>query len=451
MGGHYDRAMARRVRTADVLPRGVWVVHMCCSRGISTKTDDTETAPESTEGIRRMHRARRDCRVSRYMVVVIAFMAASAPRSAGAQLRLHPDAVASASPELLGQLRADPFTYFRFINRAWTERVCQIFADVPQPAIVLLHGDAHLEQFAVTRDAWGLDDFDDSVRGPSFIDIVRFLGSIDLATRQRGWTRARDGLWDRFLEGYRRGLSNPDYRPPEPALVRQLRSQAPRAGPAYLAWGEAQMQPLDDSRLKSVAVAMEAFERMVRRDRPDIAAGYFTVVRAGWLHLGVGSAATRKVLIRVQGPTTDPNDDELLEVKEVTNLEGVDCVESPATQSTVRVIDGARQLGRLKHNILAVGPTQLIPAAVDRAEHWLNWWAATWEPSYREVRLTDLRSVEDLADIVFDSGVQLGAGKLMPARQQARASVARLEGRLKKETAALVEELLAGGRELGDR
>ena len=43
--------------------------------------------------------------------------------------------------------------------------------------------------------------------------------------------------------------------------------------------------------------------------------------------MGVGSAATRKVLIRVQGPTADPDDDELLEAKEVTNLEGVDCVE----------------------------------------------------------------------------------------------------------------------------
>src|SRR4051794_18282911 len=188
-----------------------------------------------------MRRARRDLHVAGCVVLVIAFIAPSSSRSAGAQLGLHPDAVANASPELLARLRADPFTYFRFINRAWTERVCQIFADVPQPAIVLLHGDAHVEQFAVTRDAWGLDDFDDSVRGPSFIDIVRFLGSIDLATRQRGWTSARDGLWDRFLEGYRRGLSNPDYRPPEPALVRRLRSEAPRAGPAYLAWGEAQM------------------------------------------------------------------------------------------------------------------------------------------------------------------------------------------------------------------
>ena len=39
-----------------------------------------------------------------------------------------------------------------------------------------------------------LDDFDDSARGPALVDIVRFLGSIDLAARQRGWTRDRDAL-----------------------------------------------------------------------------------------------------------------------------------------------------------------------------------------------------------------------------------------------------------------
>src|SRR4051812_11389842 len=67
--GHYDRAMARGVRAGVVLHRGVRVVHMCCWRGIWTNIDDTEPPPEWTEGRRRMHRARRDCRMSRYVVV----------------------------------------------------------------------------------------------------------------------------------------------------------------------------------------------------------------------------------------------------------------------------------------------------------------------------------------------------------------------------------------------
>jgi len=393
-------------------------------------------------------------RLSRFacrLVLAAISLALTLPSPARAQLRPNPTALADAPPELIERLRADPFTYFRFINRTWTTRVCEILADVPDPTIVRLHGDAHVEQFALTKDAWGLDDFDDSARGPAFVDIVRFLGSLDLATRQRGWTRSRDALWNRFFEGYRRSLSNPDYRPPEPDLVRQLRKEAPVTRADYLAWGEQQMQPMADDNMKSVLEGMLAFERFVRSQRPEIAAGYFAVIRAGWLRLGVGSAATRKVLIRVQGPTTDREDDELIEAKEVANLDGVGCLENSPTLQALRVVDGTRQLGRLKHNILAVGPTMLIPAAADRAEHWLNWWVSNWEPSYREVRISDLRSVDDLSDIAFDAGVQLGAGKVVSVRTQTLSSLGRLESRLRRVTDTMIAELFAGWRELSTR
>ena len=121
--------------------------------------------------------------------------------SAGGRLRPSPTAVASAPTELVNRLRADAFTYFRFVNRSWAARVCDAFHDVSDLPIVRLHGDAHVEQYALTDNAWGLTDFDDSARGPEFIDIVRFLGSIDLATRQRGWTSDRDALWDRSSQG----------------------------------------------------------------------------------------------------------------------------------------------------------------------------------------------------------------------------------------------------------
>jgi hypothetical protein len=92
----------------------------------------------------------------------------------------------------------------------------------------------------------------------------------------------------------------------------------------------------------------------------------------------------------------------------------------------------------------------LIPAAADRAEHWLDWWVFSWEASYREVRLSDLRSVRDLADIVYDAGVQLGAGEPndASARKQALSNMVSLRDRIRKETTTLVEELLAGWREL---
>jgi hypothetical protein len=372
------------------------------------------------------------------------------PAGARGQLRPHPAALAGAPPELVDRLRADPFTYFRFINRAWTTRVCDVFADAYDVPIVRLHGDAHVEQFALTKDAWGLDDFDDSARGPAVVDLVRFLGSIDLATRQLGWARDRDRLWDRFLEGYRRGLADSAFRPDEPDIVRELRKQSPPTHAAYLAWGESLMQPMEEGRLKSVTEAMADLERFVRLEHPDLAPGYLAVVRGGWLRIGIGSIGIRKLLIRVQGATADPADDQLIEAKEVANLSGVGCLE-PNPEQAVRVIAGARQLGRLKHDILAIGPARLIAAGTERAADWLDWWIFSWEPSYREVRLSDLRSVDDLADIAFDSGVQLGVGKADSVRTQALSSVVRLDSRLRKEAAAIVEELLQGWRELGGR
>ena len=391
------------------------------------------------------------CRSALRALALIACVALVVPSSARGQLRPDPAALALASPQLLERLRADPFAYFRFVNRAWTARVCAAFADVRDLPIVRLHGDAHVEQFALTKDAWGLTDFDDSARGPEFVDIVRFLGSIDLATRQRGWTSERAALWDRFFDGFRRGLSTPDYRPPEPDIVRHLRAQAPVTRSAFLAWGETQMAPMDDVHSKYVLESMKVVEDSIRRDHPDLAPGYFTVVRAGWGRMGVGSAVTRKVVVRVQGPTTDPEDDVLLEGKEIANLDGIDCLAPPLKTRELRVVDGTRQLGRLRHDILAAGPSNRIPT--DPAEQWRGWWISNWEPSYREVHLGDLRSVRDLSGIVYDAGVQLGAGeaKDTAVRRAALSTLARLRGRVVKETSTIVEELLAGWRELGGK
>ena len=39
---------------------------------------------------------------------------------------------------------------------------------------VTLHGDPHLEQYAVTDAGRGLTDFDDASKGPAILDLVRF-------------------------------------------------------------------------------------------------------------------------------------------------------------------------------------------------------------------------------------------------------------------------------------
>jgi hypothetical protein len=407
------------------------------------------------------HNARRirQGRSFGFVFVLICIALIGAARSPE-PLRPDPQSLERAGPGLIERLRADPYDYFRFVNRSWTARVCDDFGkDLQGLPVVRLHGDAHVEQFAITRDAWGLDDFDDSATGPAVIDIVRFLGSIDLAARQRSWEKDRDALFDRFVEGYKRGLAEPSYLPPPPDIVRQLRAQAPATRAAFLAWGETKMEALADASMKAVLAGMEAFARVMLRERPDLAPDYFRVVRAGSVRSGVGSAVSPKIMVRVQGPTDDPADDELLESKKIGDLDGLHCLKTPASQPTLRIIDGSKQLGRLKHNILGAGPELVIPEVMATGERLQDWWIRSLDPSYRQVQFKDLQSVRDLAAIAYDSGVQLGSGRRQDRtvqlseydRKRLLGATARLEKRYRQEASKLVDDLFHGWREIGGR
>jgi hypothetical protein len=362
------------------------------------------------------------------------------------------EALAAAPPDLLSKLRADPYNFFRFINHEWTSRVCEVFdGDLRSQPTVQLHGDAHLEQYAFTKSAWGLDDFDDSTRGPALVDIIRFLGSIDLAVRRRGWTRDRDRVFERFVAGYRQGLSDPLHQPPRPGIVDRLRlQQATPTNEAFLAWADTRMEPLSEPVKRGVTTAMSVFAGIVQQGRPDLPDDYFRITRAGWLRMGIGSATAKKVLIRVDGPSLNPEDDVVLEAKAIRALADVRCLETPRSRPTFRVIAGNQQLGRLKHDILVAGPEVPIPGLSAEGSNLADWWIRSWEPSYREIGLDDLGSVEELATLVYDSGAQLGAGSVhqpgeavdAALQRQSLASLAQFEGRLRREAVNIVEQML---------
>ena len=385
----------------------------------------------------------------------LTFAAAACTRQA---LQPEAEALALASPDLVTKLRADPYNYFRFVNHEWTSRACTVFAaELRDQPTVQLHGDAHIEQYALTRTAWGLDDFDDSTRGPALVDVIRFLGSIDLAARRRGWTGERDRLFDSFFEGYRRGLSNPLEPPSRPPIVGRLQSQAAASTKeGFLAAVEARMIPMPDRALEGVVAAVGAFARILQRDRPELPDEYFRVLRAGWLRTGIGSATLKKVLIRIDGPSTRPDDDVVLEGKALRARVALGCLEVPKTRPTFRVITGSRQLGRLKHDILVAGPEIPIPEFTQQGQDLSDWWIRSWEASYREVSIDDFNSIDDLSAVVFDSGVQLAAGSVhlpgedVDAALQHRSarSIAALEARLRTQAVILVEELLKGWSQL---
>ena len=74
------------------------------------------------------------------------------------------------------------FGYFRTLARQFDARTCYEFRDLRwRLPSVAVHGDAHIEQFAITDTLYGLTDFDRSGFGPSVVDLVRYSASIHLA------------------------------------------------------------------------------------------------------------------------------------------------------------------------------------------------------------------------------------------------------------------------------
>jgi hypothetical protein len=175
--------------------------------------------------------------------------------------------------------------------------------------------------------------------------------------------------------------------------------------------------------------------------------------------MGIGSAAVRKVLIRIEGPSSDPSDDVLLEAKALRRRGRVSCLERPASRPTFRIVVGSRQIGRLRHDILVAGPEIDLPEMNIQGQHLRDWWIRSWDASYREIGLSDLGSVQDLSDIAYDSGVQLAAGALHdanvpddgPLRTQLLASLDGVERRIRNGAVTLVGELMHAWRDLGGR
>jgi hypothetical protein len=190
--------------------------------------------------------------------------------------------------------------------------------------------------------------------GPRLWTCVRFLGSIDVADAASAAGRATAiGCGNRFFGGYRSGLSNSEHgQPREPDIVRELRRQAPITRAAYLAWGESQMQPMDDAQSTAFSQECSALERLVRGRKAGgrtLAPGYFAVKRAGWLHMGVGSATVTEVCwSEWKAPRPIRMMTCYSKEKKTVSLDGVACLERPPTTPARRVIAGAKQLGRWK-------------------------------------------------------------------------------------------------------
>jgi hypothetical protein len=300
----------------------------------------------------------------------------------------------AARPDLVATLAATAHGYFRFVNVAFAQETCRLFADVADGLPeVNLHGDAHVEQYAVTSLGRGLTDFDDCSRGKAVIDLVRFGSSLLLAAREEGWTD-EERFVDAFLKGYRDGLRKDRMEMKTPQLVTRARGtfkwdHAPALAQAHRLIDR---QPLP---LNAFADGATRFEELIRFAR-DLPPEFFRVKRIGGLTMGVGSALDEKYLIIFEGWTGSPDDDLVVEAKQIRDLAGNPCVRTDVGAS--RVLDGERLIAYEPFAYAAVVP------------HCRNYfWVHDWTDDYKEASIGSLlESPRDLREIAYDSGVQMG-------------------------------------------
>jgi hypothetical protein len=310
------------------------------------------------------------------------------------------------NPKLLKRILEGPYNYFRFTNIRFAEAVCLRFQKhlgaLPN---VNLHGDAHLENYAVTERGRGLTDFDDATVGPMVLDLVRFGVSVHLACRANGWEDKAESIVKSFISSYGAALENPELTIPPPELVRRIRASFTANTNLLLKADEKLMRPLGEP-LEKFEPYFKQFVDQMKDPYPDLPPYFFEIKKAGRLKVGIGSALDEKYLVEVEGATKAHADNLLLEIKEVTDLRGISCI-------LLREAIPMRPI--VMQALLAYKPYRytgfiIVPRAEGSGKE-REFWVHEWYDNYHELSIrTSFQSPADLRNIAADVGVQLGLG-----------------------------------------
>jgi len=84
-----------------------------------------------------------------------------------------------------------------------------------------------------------------------------------------------------------------------------------------------------------------------------------------------------------------------------------------------------------------------------------DWWVRDWDETYAELAIADLASPDELAEVAYDVGTQLGSSSLRKwsplleaqLRRTELTAVRRLERRIRGTAVRLTDDLLAGWQE----
>lgn len=295
-----------------------------------------------------------------------------------------------APKALLDRMRRDAFTYFRMLAEPYELRVCNAFADlIPELPITAVEGDAHVAQFAVTSDSYGLDDFDRGGFGPPVVDLVRYAASLHIACRQATFPCDGEASVERLLAAYRTALLTPGPSR-EPRVVSRMRGRA-STRKQWLAMLQGQWSLLDATIEREVRAVWADY---VRKQAPGALPPMTSILAIGAIHTGVGSTTARRALLRIGGATENPEDDLIIEVRRGARSPAQSCVwRGPPSESiTLLAMSLVRRDMPAMHGfVLGTAPA----------------WIQSWDPSYVELSLRDLASQRDLDELAVDAAHQL--------------------------------------------
>jgi uncharacterized protein (DUF2252 family) len=318
-------------------------------------------------------------------------------------------------PKVDARLRSSPYAYYRFVAGPFSTAVCDHYgqATLAMPT-VSLHGDAHIEQYAVANDGFGIVDFDDATAGPPVVDWLRFASSLWIATNFNA-DESKFALL-RFLEGYRRGLTDPEcvLAAPEPKAVSRVRSRFKGNALEWLNAVSSMIQPIHGLDEELMHQARRLYVDAMLRQNPELDEHFFKLKAGGELEMGIGSAHEKKFLVRVEGRTDDPADDVILEKKEMkSHLTGL-CSRGTRVEAS-RVIDAEAKFSRTPQRLL--GYVNVLGA---------HFYIHAWRVHYKELSIADMANPGEMAELAYDFGLQLGRGHPLHP-------VASAEGRAERE------------------
>ena len=328
----------------------------------------------------------------------------SADRPFGHPASFHIDKAAlRAAPRaaaLITSITANPYRYFRMLARQYSARTCYEFRDLRwRLPSVGVHGDPHIEQFVTTANSYGLEDFDLAGFGPAVVDLVRYAASIHVACRQASWSCNADQAVTTYFNAYRAALDHPVERI-QPSVVARLRAAAPIDQAGWLHWATSLMQPLPTDQEQTFRRGWPQFQQLMRDTYPDRPDTFYQIVRLGALQLGVGSALEPKILLRIAGPTTGPEDDLILEVRNTITSDGTECVSRPTHGGSLQVMMFEALLGSRLPEVFGFLPRE---GAREAPELWVQ----SWDPGYSELSIASLQSQTELNELALDAATQL--------------------------------------------